>query len=142
MLATLPGAGVAGARLTAGRIDFVPVAEDHVVLFDTLRLPRNPMIGVIGTAPAGEAVSCGTPDTYGGYMDTKIISEGTTLLLPVNVAGALLAMGDGEVGVSGLEIKGVVEVEAHVIKGRRWRSRRMPATPLPPPRLWIRRRKW
>ena len=125
VLATLPGAGVAGARLTAGRIDFVPVAEDHVVLFDTLRLPRNSMIGVIGTAPAGEAVSCGTPDAHGGNMDTKIISEGTTLLLPVNVAGALLAMGDlhaamgdGEVGVSGLEIKGVVEVEVHVIKGR------------------------
>ena len=125
VLATLPGAGVAGARLTAGRIDYVPVAEDHVVLFDTLRLPRNPMIGVIGTAPAGEAVSCGTPDAHGGNMDTKIISEGTTLLLPVNVAGALLAMGDlhaamgdGEVGVSGLEIKGVVEVEVHVIKGR------------------------
>ncbi|EHM54952.1 hypothetical protein HMPREF9080_01063 [Cardiobacterium valvarum F0432] len=83
------------------------------------------MIGVIGTAPAGEAVSCGTPDAHGGNMDTKIISEGTTLLLPVNVAGALLAMGDlhaamgdGEVGVSGLEIKGVVEVEVHVIKGR------------------------
>ena len=125
VLATLPGAGVAGARLAAGRIDFVPVAEEHVVLFDRVHLPRQPMIGVIGTAPAGEAVSCGTPDIHGGNMDTKIIGAGTTLLLPVNVAGALLAMGDlhaamgdGEVGISGLEIRGVVEVEVRVIKGR------------------------
>ena len=71
------------------------------------------MIGVIGTAPAEGTISCGTPDAHGGNMDTKIITEGTTLLLPVNVPGALLAMGDlhagmgdGEVGISGLEIKG------------------------------------
>lgn len=125
VLATLPGAGVAGARLEDSRVDIVAVAQDHVVLFDRVRLPLNPMIGVIGTAPAEAAVSCGIPDAHGGNMDCKIITAGTTLLLPVNVAGALLAMGDlhaamgdGEVGISGLEIRGVVEVSVRVIKGR------------------------
>lgn len=125
VLATLPNAGVAGARIKENRIDIVPVEDDHVVLFDTVRLPLNPMIGVIGTAPAAESISCGTPDAHGGNMDNKIITTGTTLLLPVNVAGALLAigdlhaaMGDGEVGISGLEINGIVEVEVNVIKGR------------------------
>ena len=125
VLATLPGAGVAGNRLERGRIDIVPVKDNHVVLFGKVRLPLNPMIGVIGTAPAEGAISCGTPDAHGGNMDTKIIAEGTTLLLPVNVPGALLSMGDlhagmgdGEVGISGLEIKGAVEVDVSVIKGR------------------------
>lgn len=125
ILATLPNLGVAGARLNETRIDIVPVHDDHVVLFDRVRLPLNPMIGVIGTAPAGEAISCGVPDAHGGNMDSKIIAENTVLYLPVNVAGALLAigdlhaaMGDGEVGVSGLEISGAVEVSLKVIKGR------------------------
>lgn len=125
VLATVPGAGVAGGRLAESRVDIVPVNGGHVVLFDRVRVPVRPMIGVIGTAPAEGAVSCGTPDAHGGNMDTKIITVGTTLLLPVNVAGALLAMGDlhaamgdGEVGVSGLEISGAVEVDVRVIKGR------------------------
>lgn len=125
VLATLPGAGVAGSRLAKSRVDIVAVENDHVVLFERVRLPLNPMIGVIGTAPEKDAISCGTPDAHGGNMDCKIIRAGTTLLLPVNVDGALLAMGDlhaamgdGEVGVSGLEMRGVVDVEVRVIKGR------------------------
>ncbi|MGR3807664.1 amidase [Pasteurella testudinis DSM 23072] len=125
VLATLPGLGVAGARLQCGRVDIVPVYDNHALLFDHVRIPLNPMIGVIGTAPLGEAISCGIPDVHGGNMDSKIIAEKTCLYLPVNVPGALLAlgdlhaaMGDGEVGVSGLEIRGTVEVRVRVIKGR------------------------
>lgn len=127
VLATLPGAGVAGGRLKESRIDLVAVEDGHITLFDRVRLPLNVMIGVIGTAPAGGAVSCGTPDAHGGNMDSKVITAGTTLFLPVNAEGALLAMGDlhaamgdGEVGVSGLEVAGEVEVEVRVIKGRPW----------------------
>lgn len=125
VLATLPNLGVAGHRLTSSRIDIVPVLADHAVLFDRIKVPLTPMIGVIGTAPAGEAVSCGIPDTHGGNMDTSVIKAGMTVYLPVNVAGALLAMGDlhagmgdGEVGVSGLEVRGAVEVQVAVIKGQ------------------------
>ncbi|MDO5623538.1 MAG: acetamidase/formamidase family protein [Pseudomonadota bacterium] len=127
VLVTLPKLGVAGARLTASRIDVVPVADGQVRLFDQVQLPVNPMIGVIGTAPAEGEISCGIPDAHGGNMDNKTIAEGTTLLLPVNVDGALLAlgdlhaaMGDGEVGVSGLEISGAVEVSVRVIPARPW----------------------
>ena len=58
-------------------------------------------------------------------MDCKRIGEGATLYLPVNVPGALLAMGDlhalmgdGEVCVCGGEIAGAVTVKVSVIKGR------------------------
>ena len=91
-----------------------------------MRVPLNPMGGVIGVAPAGEAISCGTPDSHGGNMDCKMITAGSTLWLPVNVPGALFglgdlhaAMGDGEVSVCGLEIPGEVLVELTVVKNRR-----------------------
>src|SRR6185437_1497878 len=77
---------------------------------------------------ADEPISCGTPDKHGGNMDSKVIREGTTLYLPVNVPGALLAlgdlhaaMGDGEVAVCGLEIPGEVTVKVDVIKGKEWK---------------------
>ena len=58
-------------------------------------------------------------------MDCKEIKEGATLLLDVNVPGALLAMGDlhaamadGEIGVAGLEVAGAVTATVDVIKGK------------------------
>ena len=82
------------------------------------------MIGVIGVAPEGEPVSCGTPGAHGGNMDTKLITEGATIYFPVFAEGALFAlgdlhaaMGDGEVGVSGIEIPAKVTVTLEVIKG-------------------------
>ena len=90
-------------------------------------LPINPMIGVIGVAPAGEAVPTGCPDSHGGNMDCKRIVKGARLYLPVNVPGALFAAGDlhalmadGEVVVCGVEIAGLVTVSFKVIKGKRW----------------------
>ena len=83
------------------------------------------MIGVIGTAPKTESISCGTPGMHGGNMDSKIIGIGSTIYLPVEVPGALLAMGDlhavmgnGEGSVCGAEVPGEVTVTVEVIKGR------------------------
>ena len=59
-------------------------------------------------------------------MDCKEVREGATLFLPVNVPGALLAMGDlhavmadGEIGVTGVEVSGLVTVTVDVIKGQK-----------------------
>ena len=80
------------------------------------------MIGVIGTAPKTESISCGTPGMHGGNMDSKIIGIGSTIYLPVEVPGALLAMGDlhavmgnGEGSVCGAEVPGEVTVTVEVI---------------------------
>ena len=58
-------------------------------------------------------------------MDCKRIGMGAALYLPVNVPGALLAMGDlhavmgdGEVCVCGAEIAGEVTVRVTVVKGQ------------------------
>lgn len=116
-----PGFGILEA---AGEKSFVFDLSDGKVIFDEkIHLPVNPMIGVIGTAPAGAGIPTGTPGVHGGNMDCTLITKGTVVYLPVNVPGALLAMGDlhavmgdGEVAVCGAETGGEVTVKVDVIK--------------------------
>ena len=61
---------------------------------ERLSIPLAPMIGVIGVAPEGEPVNCGTPGKHGGNMDNTAISAGATLYFPVAVDGALFGCGD------------------------------------------------
>ena len=120
-----PGEGITGLAAKEESTKILRVAEGKVVFNSALSLPICPMIGVIGTAPEKEAVATGTPEAHGGNMDCKKIGEGAVLYLPVNVPGALLAlgdlhavMGDGEVCVCGAEISGEVTVRVTVVKGR------------------------
>ncbi|PEZ25908.1 acetamidase [Bacillus anthracis] len=127
VLTTGTNLGVMGEELHENTVKIVPIHNKHVLFSSKIQIPINPMIGVIGTAPKEESISCGTPLDHGGNMDCKEIKEGTTLLLPVNVPGALLAlgdlhaaMGDGEIGVSGVEVAGEVTVTVQIIKGKKW----------------------
>ncbi len=120
-----PGEGITGLAAAEETTKILPVKDNMAVFSDKLTLPINPMIGVIGTAPEKEPISTGTPAAHGGNMDCKRIGEGATLYLPVNVEGALLAMGDlhavmgdGEVCVCGAEIAGKVTVKVSVVNGR------------------------
>lgn len=122
-----PKLGVFGDELKENAIRMVPIIDHQAWISQDIGIPLHPMIGVIGTAPKGSSISCGTPGDHGGNMDCKHITTGAYLLLPVNVPGALLAlgdlhavMGDGEVGVSGVEIAGSVTVQVHVLKGKAW----------------------
>ncbi|UBV44684.1 acetamidase/formamidase family protein (plasmid) [Deinococcus taeanensis] len=126
VMVTGPDLGVEGDRLTEPAVRVYPIDGDHVTV-SGVRLPLRPMIGVIGTAPADEPVPNGTPGDHGGNMDTTVIRAGSTLYLPVNVDGALLAlgdlhagMGDGEVSVCGLEVPGEVTLRVTVLKQCRW----------------------
>lgn len=119
---TAPGLGVLGHEVQQEETVICQVVDDEVKYRD-FSLPLRKMIGVIGTAPAGEGVNTGTPGDHGGNMDTTAIAEGATLYLPVNVNGALLAlgdlhatMGDGEVVGAGLEIPGEVHLDVEIIK--------------------------
>jgi amidase len=119
------GMGVMGSVLQNSATKIVPIKNGEAHFSDNIRLPLNKMIGVIGVAPKDGEIPCGVPDMHGGNMDCKEIREGATLLLPVFVPGALLAIGDlhavmadGEIGVSGLEVSGSVTVTVDVIKGK------------------------
>ncbi|MCL6633753.1 MAG: acetamidase/formamidase family protein [Alicyclobacillus herbarius] len=127
VMTTGPNLGVFGDELSQNVIRMVPIVNGEAVFSERVRLPLRPMIGVIGTAPATDRVPCGTPGDHGGNMDCTRITTGARLILPVNVPGALFAlgdlhaaMGDGEVAVCGIEIAGTVKVQLHVLKGRTW----------------------
>lgn len=116
--------GVYGDRLDAWSTRLCAVEGDELVWDDRVRLPLRPMIGVIGVAPAGEPVNCGTPGAHGGNMDTTQIGAGATLYFPVAVDGALFGcgdmhavMGDGEVSVSGAEVAGFATVTLTALPG-------------------------
>lgn len=118
-----PGKGAAGSAAAEKTIKILPVKNGMVLFNEKLAFPIDPMIGVIGTAPAGEGIDTGTPGAHGGNMDCTRIGAGAALYLPVNVEGALLAlgdlharMGDGEVDVCGVEIAGAVTVRVSVVK--------------------------
>lgn len=121
-----PGKGITGRAVTEETTKLFPVTEGQITFNNKLRFPIAPMIGVIGTAPAGTGIDTGTPGPHGGNMDCTRIGAGATLYLPVNVEGALLAMGDlhakmgdGEVEVCGVEIAGAVTVRVSVVKNHR-----------------------
>ena len=100
----------------------VPI-KNGIVYFGDLRFPANPMVGVIGAAPAGEGISTSFAGPHGGNMDNKYLMEGSRIYLPVYVPGALWslgdvhgAMGDGEITFIGLEICAEVTVRVDIEK--------------------------
>lgn len=118
-----PGLGTLGDQVEEMKVKVMHVRYGRV-LFNQLSLPVRKMIGVIGVAPKEGEINCGTPGAHGGNMDNRMVTEGATLYFPVNVSGALFAlgdlhaaMGDGEVSVSGVEVAGAVTVKLEVIKG-------------------------
>src|SRR5512146_3140902 len=92
-----------------------------------VQIALHPFFGCIGVAPAGgEARSSIVPAENGGNMDAPEASAGNTLYLPVNVAGAMLymgdghaAMGDGEVDGTAIEAALRARVRVALIKGQK-----------------------
>jgi len=119
------GAGVIIDELKPPRALLIPVRDGIVHFTDRIRFPARPMVGVIGTAPAGEPVATFYPGPHGGNMDQNDIAPGARVHLPVGVAGALLcvgdvhaSMGDGELTGGGIDIRAVVTVRVDLEKGR------------------------
>jgi amidase len=122
-LAVKKGVGLLAHRAERYATKIIPVRDGIASFSDRIRIPVRPMIGVIGTAPAGEAVSTGDPGPHGGNMDNNEIKVGARVHLPVFVPGALLgigdvhaSMGDGEVSMVGFEICAEVTVRVDLLK--------------------------
>jgi amidase len=99
------------------------IRDGKVIFSDEIQIPVRPMIGTIGTAPAVEAILSGGMGRHGGNLDTEEVCAGSTIYLPVNVEGALLALGDchaiqGDGEVNEVEMRSVVTLSCEVIKGR------------------------
>lgn len=119
------GFGILGETLKDIYTKIIPIRDGHAIFTNEIQIPVQPMIGVIGVAPKDAAINTGTPGKHGGNMDNTMVAEGAALYFNVEVPGALFAlgdvhavMGDGEIGVSGLEIPAKINVTLDVIKGK------------------------
>ncbi len=119
---TLPETGPLIGKVESSRTKLIPV-KDGKVIFNDIEFPANPMIGVIGVAPAEGKVPCGFPGSHGGNMDCNKIVEGARVYFPVRTPGALFqlgdlhaSMGDGEICGTGIEIPGEVTVKIDLVK--------------------------
>ena len=100
---------------------------DRIRFRQDIEIPVTPFFGTMGVCPEGaSAVPVMPPGTFGGNMDTRQLTKGTTLFLPVQVPGALFscgdahaAQGDGEVCVTGVESPMYAALRFTVQKGRR-----------------------
>lgn len=120
----LPGFGA--FRTERLQIRETPVEGDRLRIGPNLTVPLEPMIGCMGLAP-----STGTSSTYepaypwGGNLDLKELSPGTSVLLPVQLPGASLfvgdlhaAMGAGEPAWVGLEAAGSARLRIGLEKNK------------------------
>lgn len=95
-------AGVEGEQGTMPRI----LGGEH-----TVRFPLRPFLGIMGVAVKGdERPHSVPPGAFGGNIDINLLTAGSTLYLPVQVADALayigdphFAQGDGEVALTAME---------------------------------------
>ncbi len=94
---------------------------------DNVTLPLAPFPGVLGVAPdTDEMLSTIPPRANGGNMDNKYMTAGTTVYLPVFVAGANFSIGDthavqgdGEVCGTAVEAPMRVILQLDLVKGGR-----------------------
>ena len=109
----IPGFGLLGEEEFPGpalRL-FDLTDGDTTAFVDGVRLPIEPFCGTMGVPRAADrSTPIPPPHSGGGNIDCRHLTAGTTLYLPVEVAGGLLslgdahaAQGDGEVAISGLE---------------------------------------
>lgn len=61
--------GVLGDELESSKVKILKIKNGEV-LFDGMRIPISPMIGVIGVAPEKGSFPTGTAHKHGGNMDT------------------------------------------------------------------------
>jgi acetamidase/formamidase len=99
---------------------------DAAYLRPDIAIPIEPFFGTMGVCPAGaRRQPIMPPGTFGGNMDTRQLTRGTTLYLPVQVEGALFscgdahaAQGDGEVCVTAIESPMYAAFRLSLEKGR------------------------
>jgi amidase len=123
-----PGKGLLPHLSDRYRVRLLEITDGMVVFNERIRFPVRPMVGVIGTAPAGDPVGTMHPGPHGGNMDHTDVRKGAAVHLPVCVPGGLFAlgdvhaaMGDGEISITALETCAEVRVRIDLAKGEQIR---------------------
>lgn len=126
--AIFPGLGLLKDDIPGPHIKTFDLTRDKVTFKPGITIPRQPFYGTMGVAPAedGELHPLFPRDDIGGNFDCRYLGEGATLYLPVNVPGALFALGDahycqgdGEITGIALETTMKSRIRLTVIKGKK-----------------------
>ena len=104
--ANIPGFGLLADEFPDAHLRITRLDGVHGEFLPGIRVPLAPFCGELGLAPAGEPRSTIPPDVMGGNMDTRHITAGSTLWLPVQVPGALFSLGDGHAAQGDGEVCG------------------------------------
>lgn len=141
----LPGLGLLAADFPNPYLRHFDLTErTHTRLGDGVRIPIEPFCGTMGVAIDAPGPHQVLPPTKGGgNIDTRHLTAGATLYLPVYVPGALFsagdchaAQGDGEVCVTGIESPMRFSLRLSLLRGqapRPWtyHFRTVPGPPQP-----------
>jgi len=126
--AILPGLGLLPEEFPDAYLRIFDLADGETTrLRDDVVIPLEPFLGTMGVCPAGaEKQRVMPPGLFGGNLDTRQLTRGSTLYLPVQEPLALFscgdahaAQGDGEVCVTGIESPMDVTLRLTLEKGRR-----------------------
>jgi acetamidase/formamidase len=106
--ANIPGFGLLADQFPDPylRITKVPRPGERAEFLPGVRVPIVPFCGEIGVAPIDGPRSTIPPDVHGGNMDTRHLTAGSTLFLPVFHDGARMSMGDGHAAQGDGEVCG------------------------------------
>jgi len=110
---TAPGKGLFPDVFPHPRVRYfyLDVEKKQMEFLPGIIVPLAPFPGVVAVAPAEEGkFNTAQPGRFGGNMDLRELTEGSTLYLPVFVKGALLwtgdshaAQGNGEINLTAVE---------------------------------------
>ena len=104
--ASIPGFGLLADDFPEAALRITRLAEDLGELLPGVRIPLAPFCGVLGLASPGEPRSTIPPTYSGGNMDTRHLTAGSRLWLPVSVPGAAFSLGDGHAAQGDGEVGG------------------------------------
>jgi len=104
-----PRSGVLTAEdFAKGAIKIIPLdtARGVAKFAGNIEIPLHPFFGSMGVAPPETAgrVSSAPPGLHAGNLDNRELVAGTSLFIPVHVAGALFETGDGHAGQGNGEV--------------------------------------
>jgi amidase len=115
------GRGFLGDEFTRRHPTVMPIENGYLSLPGGLKIPVNPSVGLIATTPNAIQVTASDSGPYGGDIDMKELTAGSTIWLPVFVPGGMLVLGDchavvgdGAVGGTGAECAAEITIRVTV----------------------------
>lgn len=104
--ANIPGFGLLADEFPEAALKITRLGGGFGEFLPGVRIPLAPFCGVLGLAPAGEPRSTIPPTELGGNMDTRHLTAGSVVWLPVAVPGGLFSLGDGHAAQGDGEVCG------------------------------------